>query len=80
MSDDDTRDGFVEITGLGEDGEVWVPVVVVAAHVHPAIEHYLFVIDRYYYTALPYLLSSTEYEAIDRHRSRYVTEGKEKIN
>lgn len=59
VSDDDTRDGFVEITGLGEDGEVWVPVVIVAAHVHPAIEHYLFVIDRYYYTALPYLLSST---------------------
>lgn len=59
VSDDETGDGVIEITGLGEDREIWVSVVIVAAHVHPTIEHYLFAIDRYYYTALPYLLSST---------------------
>lgn len=58
VGDDDASEGFVEVSVLGDAGEIRVAAVVVICHVHPAIEHYPLTIHRYYHAALPDLLPS----------------------
>jgi len=59
VCDDDTRDRVVKITGFRYERKIWVTIVIITAHMHPTIEHYLFTINRHYHTALSNLLSST---------------------
>lgn len=56
MSNDDTVDSGVEISGFRNEREIGKASVVEIAHVHAAIEHDSLAIDGHHCTALPHLL------------------------
>ena len=58
MSDDDAREGRVEISTGGDAGEIRVTTMIQVAHVHSAIEHDSLGVDGYHHAALANFLTS----------------------
>ena len=57
VCDDDTVNGMSEIAGLGDEGEIRVPTLILVAHVHSTIEHDILPPYRHNHTAFPNILS-----------------------